>query len=93
MNAPFVHQRKIRFSHCDPAGILYFPLAFDLLNAAVEDWFETELGMPSGEFHMRHRVGAVRGRGNAVAGRGRAQWWVAPAWVRAVAAGANHRCA
>ncbi|MBI3371961.1 MAG: acyl-CoA thioesterase [Betaproteobacteria bacterium] len=57
MSAPFVYPRKIRFSHCDPAGILYFPHVFDFLNAAVEDWFETELGMPFGEFHMRHRMG------------------------------------
>ncbi len=55
--APFIHQRKIRFSHCDPAGILYFAHVFDFANAAVEDWFETGLGMPFSEFHLRHRLG------------------------------------
>jgi len=57
MRAPFVHRRKIRFSHCDPTGILYFTHVFDFVNAAVEDWFETGLGMPFHEFHMHHRLG------------------------------------
>lgn len=29
----------IRFSHCDPAGIVFFPRLLDLVNDAVEDWF------------------------------------------------------
>jgi 4-hydroxybenzoyl-CoA thioesterase len=57
MSAPFVHKRKIRFSHCDPTGTLYFTHVFDFVNAAVEDWFETGLGMPFHEFHMVHRMG------------------------------------
>lgn len=57
MRAPFVHKRKIRFSHCDPTGILYFPHVFDFVNATVEDWFESGLGMPFHEFHLRHRLG------------------------------------
>jgi len=57
MRAPFVHRRKIRFSHCDPTGILYFTHVFDFVNAAVEDWFDTGLGMPFHEFHMHHRLG------------------------------------
>ena len=57
MGAPFVHKRKIRFSHCDPTGVLYFTHVFDFVNAAVEDWFESGLGMPFHEFHMHHRLG------------------------------------
>lgn len=57
MSAPFLHKRKIRFSHCDPTGVLYFTHVFDFVNAAVEDWFETGLGMPFHEFHMHHRLG------------------------------------
>jgi 4-hydroxybenzoyl-CoA thioesterase len=57
MSVPFVHKRKIRFSHCDPTGILYFTHVFDFVNAAVEDWFDTGLGMPFHEFHMHHRLG------------------------------------
>src|SRR5689334_19984945 len=36
----------IRFSHCDPAGIVYFPRFFDLLHEAMEDWFKDALQMP-----------------------------------------------
>jgi 4-hydroxybenzoyl-CoA thioesterase len=36
---------------------LYFTHVFDFVNAAVEDWFDTGLGMPFHEFHMRHRLG------------------------------------
>ena len=57
MSAPFVHRRKIRFSHCDPTGVLYFTHVFDFVNAAVEDWFESGLGMPFHEFHLTHRMG------------------------------------
>jgi 4-hydroxybenzoyl-CoA thioesterase len=57
VSAPFLHKRKIRFSHCDPTGVLYFTHVFDFVNAAVEDWFETGLGMPFHEFHMHHRLG------------------------------------
>ena len=57
MSAPFRHTRKIRFSHCDPTGILYFTHVFDFVNAAVEDWFESGLGVPFHEFHMVRRMG------------------------------------
>jgi 4-hydroxybenzoyl-CoA thioesterase len=53
----FSFTQKIRFSHCDPAGILYFPHVFDFVNAAVEDWFEIGLGMPFDAFHMEHGLG------------------------------------
>ena len=42
---PFTVERLIRFSHCDPGGIVYFPRYFDLMNALVEDWFYQRLGL------------------------------------------------
>jgi acyl-CoA thioesterase FadM len=33
----------IRFSHCDPAGIVYFARYFDMFNGVVEDWFGERL--------------------------------------------------
>ncbi|MBS7706779.1 acyl-CoA thioesterase [Chelatococcus asaccharovorans] len=36
----------IRFSHCDPAGIVYTPVYFDLFNGVIEDWFADALGLP-----------------------------------------------
>ena len=37
----------IRFQHCDPAGIVFYPRFFEFTNQVVEDWFEEELGLPS----------------------------------------------
>jgi len=45
----------IRFSHCDPAGIVYFASHFDILNSVMEDWFAEALGI---DYH--HVVGARR---------------------------------
>ena len=44
MGQPFQVEYPIRFSHCDPAGIVYFPRFFDLLHHAMEDWFTHGLG-------------------------------------------------
>lgn len=53
----FSIDRKIRFSHCDPAGIVYFPNFFDMINAAVEDWFGDAIGLPFQTMHLERRVG------------------------------------
>ena len=37
---------QIRFAHCDPAGIVFYPRYFEMLNGVVEDWFAEELGFP-----------------------------------------------
>lgn len=47
----FRTRQPIRYSHCDPSGIVYFPRFFDLFNNVLEDWFAQELGSPwSGDF-------------------------------------------
>lgn len=43
--AEFRAQRLVRFGHCDPAGIAYFPAYIDMLNGVVEDFF-IALGHP-----------------------------------------------
>ena len=53
----FSTQRKIRFSHCDPAGIVYFPHFFDMINGCVEDWFAEAVGVNSQELLIKRRVG------------------------------------
>ncbi|MCW5622131.1 MAG: acyl-CoA thioesterase [Burkholderiales bacterium] len=35
----FLHDQLVRFSHCDPAGIVYYPAFLDLAHATKEDWF------------------------------------------------------
>ncbi|MBS9721857.1 acyl-CoA thioesterase [Tianweitania sp. BSSL-BM11] len=36
---------KIRFGHCDPAGIVYTPRFFDIFNVAIEEWYNARLGI------------------------------------------------
>jgi 4-hydroxybenzoyl-CoA thioesterase len=50
----FARERLIRFSHCDPAGIVYF---FDMVGGVVEDWFREAIGLPFQEMHLERRVG------------------------------------
>jgi acyl-CoA thioesterase FadM len=47
----------IRFSHCDPAGIVYFPRYFDIGNSVVEDWFPASLGLDYHVFIAARRIG------------------------------------
>lgn len=42
----FHSQFLVRFSHCDPAGIVYFVNFFDMIHAVVEDWFADALNAP-----------------------------------------------
>jgi 4-hydroxybenzoyl-CoA thioesterase len=37
--------RKVRFSDCDPAGILYTPRYVDMMNGVIEDFFPEALGL------------------------------------------------
>lgn len=41
----FRRERQIRFSDCDPAGIVFYPQYFVMLNGLVEDWVDDELGI------------------------------------------------
>ena len=41
---------KVMFQHCDPAGIIFYPRYFEMINATVEEWFE-HLGYPFSEMH------------------------------------------
>ena len=41
----FTRTVPIRFSHCDPAGIVYFPHYFNMFNGLIEDWYTERLGM------------------------------------------------
>ena len=53
----FVTQVPIRFAHCDPAGIIFFPQYLVLFNALVEDWFNQALALPYAEMIGRDRIG------------------------------------
>ena len=46
--AAFRSSYLVRFSHCDPAGIVFYPRFFDLFSSTLEDWFQTGIGSPFG---------------------------------------------
>ncbi|MFX5718350.1 acyl-CoA thioesterase, partial [Acinetobacter baumannii] len=53
----FRMQRPIRCSHCDPAGIVYFPVYFDMFNGTVEDWFTQGLDIDYATMILQRRLG------------------------------------
>jgi 4-hydroxybenzoyl-CoA thioesterase len=57
MNKVFVREYPILFSHCDPAGIVYFPRLFDLLHTAMEDWFTFGLQERFADLLMKKQLG------------------------------------
>jgi 4-hydroxybenzoyl-CoA thioesterase len=57
MSEIFIDEHLIRFSHCDPAGIVYFPEFFDLAHATMEDWFARGLGQPLPDLIRDRRIG------------------------------------
>ncbi len=54
----FTRSVPVRFSHCDPAGIVYFPHYFDMFNGVIEDWYTEELGFDYAEMLMGSRYGS-----------------------------------
>jgi len=57
MNATFERPVRIRFSHCDPAGIVFFPQYLVMTNALVEDWFNEGLRVDYAHMIAQRRVG------------------------------------
>jgi len=53
----FTRTVTIRFSHCDPAGIVYFPHYFDMFNGLIEDWYTEQLGLNYAELILGDRHG------------------------------------
>jgi len=48
---------EVRFAHVDAAGIVFYPRYFEMLNAAVEDWFAQALGVDFRSMHRDRRLG------------------------------------
>ena len=56
-NLVFERDVLIRFSHCDPAGIVFFPQYLVLFNHLLEDWFTHGLGIAYADFIGARRIG------------------------------------
>jgi|SRR5260221_11207282 4-hydroxybenzoyl-CoA thioesterase len=50
-------EKLIRFHHCDPAGIVFYPQYFVLIHELVEDWFSQGLNIDYAEFVRKHGMG------------------------------------
>ena len=48
----FSFTQKVLFKHCDPAGIVFFPRYFEMMNDCVEAFFEEALKWPFESFHL-----------------------------------------
>jgi 4-hydroxybenzoyl-CoA thioesterase len=57
VNKVFAHDQLVRFSHCDPAGIVYYPWFFDMTHATKEDWFLYGLGYSHADLMRKRRIG------------------------------------
>jgi 4-hydroxybenzoyl-CoA thioesterase len=55
-NEMFRRQELIRFQHCDPAGIVFYPRYVEMLRATVEDWFAEALGTSFAKIHGEMRT-------------------------------------
>ncbi len=53
----FERRQRIRFSHCDPAGIVFYPQYFVLFNGLVEDWVSDGLGVSYVRLVVERRIG------------------------------------
>lgn len=53
----FTHPRPVLFQHCDPAGIVFYPRYFEMLNETVEHWFAARLGCGFAELHGARGLG------------------------------------
>ena len=55
--AVFRRERLIRFSDCDPAGIVFYPQYFVMFNGLVEDWFGDALAIGYDGLVRERRIG------------------------------------
>lgn len=53
----FESRKLIRFQHCDPAGIVFYPQYFVLFHELIEDWFGKGLDLDYGDFVAKQRLG------------------------------------
>jgi 4-hydroxybenzoyl-CoA thioesterase len=53
----FSCDKMVRFQHCDPAGIVFYPQYFVLFHEVLEDWFNDGLGVDYAQFIGTEKLG------------------------------------
>ncbi len=56
----FVYSQEIKFRHCDPAGIVFYPRFFEMMNDTVEAFFKDVLHFPFAQMHKTSGVPTAR---------------------------------
>jgi 4-hydroxybenzoyl-CoA thioesterase len=59
MNMAYTFKQKVLFKHCDPAGIVFYPRYFEMINDAVEHFFADVLNAPFEDMHPNEGVPAI----------------------------------
>ena len=47
----YERQIQIEFNHCDPAGIVFYPRYFEMVNSVVENFFAEVVGRSFAQMH------------------------------------------
>ena len=55
--AVFKSDTLIRFGHTDPAGIVFYPRYFEMINNTVEDWFTEALNSSFADLVLKEKRG------------------------------------
>jgi 4-hydroxybenzoyl-CoA thioesterase len=50
-------QIQIEFNHCDPAGIVFYPRYFEMVNSVIENFFADVLRYPFARITMEEHAG------------------------------------
>ncbi|EPC01854.1 hypothetical protein L861_19580 [Litchfieldella anticariensis FP35 = DSM 16096] len=54
---PYITRRKVRFQHCDPAAIVFYPRYFEMINSVIEDYFAEVVEVDFRAMHVERHVG------------------------------------
>lgn len=49
---PYQRLIQIEFNHCDPAGIVFYPRYFEMVNSVVENFFADVVGRSFAQMHL-----------------------------------------
>ncbi|MDE0112795.1 MAG: thioesterase family protein [Albidovulum sp.] len=55
----FTHEITVGFHHCDPAGIVFYPRYFDMVNSAVEKFFADHVGQSIASIILEQKRGGT----------------------------------
>ncbi len=58
----FEKRQLIRFHHCDPAGIVFYPEYLVIIDELIEDWFTEGMKTSFADLHAVERVGIPAAR-------------------------------